>query len=118
VITATKEIVDRSPGHLADDVPAGLFDGGDRVTVNLPTVGVEVASHPLVNGLDLERVHPFEARSQLVDCRLHCAREGVQCALADAIEAGLISIKTDKEPVFPGISDDISCRPGDLHVRS
>ena len=118
VIATAEKVVDRSARHLADDVPASLFDGGNRVAVDLAAVGVEVAGHALIDGLDLERVHPFVTRSQLVDGSLDGPRERVERALADAVEPWLVSVEPDEEPVLPGISDDIRRRASDLHVPS
>src|SRR5204863_5738645 len=51
-----QQLMDRLAGRLADDVPAGNLDRRDCRHVDLAAVGVDVASHLLVEQLDLAGV--------------------------------------------------------------
>lgn len=90
---------------LADDVPAGDLDRRDGGHVDLATLGVDVADHPLEKELDVARVEPDVRVAQLVDRRLDRRREGVERALADAVDA-LVGVDPHEQPVLPGGADE------------
>ena len=112
-VLAAEEVVDGPAGLLADDVPAGGLDGGGSVGVDLAAVGVQVAGHALVDGLDLEGVHALVAVGELVDGGLDGLGEAVEGALADAVEAGGVGVEADEEPVLPRVADGVGGGAGD-----
>jgi hypothetical protein len=103
-------------GHLAEDVPQGDVDAGDRGgpldAVAVPEV---LADHHLPEVFDPGRVRADDERGEILDRPHDAAGVPFERGLAPAPEPGLIGDDLHEHPVPHPCVADVGFDGGDLH---
>ena len=111
------ELVARHAVDLAEDVPQGDVDAGDRGAADDAVAVPEVlAVHHLPEVLDPRRVFADEQLREILDRADDGARVPLERRLAPAVQPGLVGEDLDEDPVpHPGVAD-VRFDCGDLHA--
>src|ERR1017187_9846950 len=105
--TPAPEVIQGLLADLADDVPAGNLDGGNRRHVNLRPFGGQIPNESLREYFDLKGIHPDDEVFKLVNRGFDGLGEIIQRSFADTGHT-FVSQNLCKKPVLPWIPDQIS----------